>query len=373
VFIRRLSLHNFRNYESQNLSFSEGLNILYGDNAQGKTNVLEAIYLGCTGRSFRTRDEREMIRMDSPYYRILCESGEKSRSISVQITALNGKKKEIRMNGQPIRSYSELIGKVHIVTFTPEDLKLVKEGPQERRRFLDRELSLISSSYNYHFNQYQKALKHRNHLLKEKRMSSDLDAQLDPWDQQLSQHGCQIILKRSSFVKEIMNYAGQIHSKISSDSEKLKIIYQMNPKNMNLSNYDTMVKELYHMFKDNARTDALRGMTTAGPHRDDLFFEINDKSVQDFGSQGQVRSTALSLKLSEVEVIRNIMDLKPVVLLDDVLSELDVKRQNSLLKALGELQVFMTVTDLEGLETSLIQRASLYEVRNGTVEYQGIV
>lgn len=366
MVIKRLRIQNFRNYQDLDCSFAPGLNLIIGENAQGKTNVLEAIYSACTGRSFRTRDDKDMIQFQKDYARIHLELEEITQQTVLDLTLLKNSAKEIRINRLPIQTYGELIGKALVIVFSPDDLRLVKEGPQERRKYLDREISLISPAYYHSLVRYHKVLKQRNKLLKVLQFSSSQRETLHSWDEQLCLAGADIIRRRLEFIRQISEISHDMHFDISIGKEKLSVHYLSHVEVSEEAGCDTIASSMKEKLQAHLDTDIHRGTTSVGPHRDDFILKVNDLVLRDYGSQGQHRSAALAMKLSGIEVIRRETGKYPVVLLDDVMSELDPGRQNALLKSLSNTQIIMTSTDTANLDDHMIRLAHKYHVKQGT-------
>ena len=341
MLIRSITLANFRNYEKLNISPCGGVNVFLGNNAQGKTNLLEAIYFCATGRSRRT-----------PYDRNLIRFGEKEARVCVKVTDENGKsedkidvflrkngKKSIAVNGMAIKRLGELFGVLYVVSFSPEDLDIVKDGPLARRRFIDLELCQLSPVYYYDLKQYHRILLQRNNLLKEisKDSRGALMDSLSVWDEQLVAFGCAIMAKRAEFLTRLGGYASKIHADITGGAEELTVSYKP----------DVSPERFMDKLISNRKRDIYQGQTGAGIHKDDIGFEINSIDARLFGSQGQQRTAALSAKLSEIEMIVSEKHEKPVLLLDDVFSELDTSRQEFLLDAAADCQTMITATGAE--------------------------
>lgn len=356
MLIKELELNRFRNYESQRLEFDEGINIIYGDNGEGKTNIIEAIYLMSLGRSFRTSKDKEMINLnaDTSYIKALVESSSRKFKIEYRLNRVT--KKAIKINGVPIEKLTELLGIVNVVIFSPEDLKLVKEGPKERRAFIDREISQIRPKYYQLLNSYHKNLIQRNNLLKEFNIDKVL---LDVYDYNLSEIGYQIIKYREEFLEEIAKIAYENHYKISSEKEELKIGYE---KNILVGTQE----EYYNILKENQTKDIYKKTTSFGIHKDDIDIKINGIDLRSYGSQGQKRSAAISLKLSEIELIYKLKGEYPIVLLDDIFSELDPMRQNMLLDTFKKTQTFVTAA--EDVNVNIDVSSTKYRVNQKSVQ-----
>ena len=335
MLIKKLELNRFRNYESQILEFDDGINIIYGNNGEGKTNIVEAIYLMSLGRSFRTSRDKEMINLnaETSYIKSLVESS--GREFKIEYRIDKTAKKAIKINSLPIEKLTELLGIVNVVIFSPEDLKLVKEGPKERRAFIDREISQIRPKYYQLLHSYHKNLIQRNNLLKDFDIDKIL---LDVYDSNLSEIGYKIIEYREEFLREIAEIASDNHYKISSGKENLEINYE---KNISVKSKE----DYYSIMKDIQNKDILKKTTSFGIHKDDIDIKINGIDLRSYGSQGQKRSAAISLKLSEIELIYRLKGEYPIVLLDDIFSELDPMRQNMLLDTFKKTQTFVTAAE----------------------------
>lgn len=357
MIIKSLELSSFRNYDNLNISFDKGVNILYGDNAQGKTNVLEAIYLSATTKSHRGSKDREIIQFEQEesHIRSFIERNDMEYRIDMHLRKY--KTKGIAINGQKIKKAAELIGLLHVVFFSPEDLSIIKDGPAERRRFIDMELCQLDKSYLYHLNQYNKVLNNRNALLKEIIFNPSLKETLDIWDEQLLLYGRKIIERRALFVEELNAIIHDIHYKLSGGREELYIAYEP----------DTPSDFLMQKIHNNRERDLKLTQTTCGPHKDDCVFQIGDCDIRKYGSQGQQRTAALSLKLSEIELVKRVTKDTPVLLLDDVLSELDSNRQNHLLNSIGDIQTIITCTGLDDFINNRFEINKIFKVTAGAV------
>lgn len=358
--IKSLRVKDFRNYDYLELEFDEETNIFYGDNAQGKTNILEAIYMAGTSKSHRGTKDKEVIQFDkdSAHIEACIEKNGIDYQIDMHLKKMGSK--GIAINRIPIKKVSELFGIVHVVFFSPEDLNIIKNGPGERRRFIDFELSQLDKMYLSDLISYNKIINQRNHLLKEISFHSNskLIDTLDIWDEQLILYGNKIIDRRKKFIGEINKKVSLIHKKLTGNKEELSIIYE--PSNGNFS--------LEQMMKKNRERDLQYKNTSAGPHRDDISFKIGNVDIRKFGSQGQQRTTALSLKLSEIELVREKINDTPVLLLDDVLSELDKHRQNYLLESIHDIQTMITCTGVEDFVNDRFKVNKIFHVHNGQVE-----
>ena len=358
MIIKSLELENFRNYDSLEMSFDSGVNILYGDNAQGKTNVLEAIYVSAMTKSHKGAKDREIINFDKDEAHIRTYLLKEDLEYKVDMHLRNNKSKGIAINGQKIKKAAELVGLLNVVFFSPEDLSIIKSGPAERRRFIDMELCQLDKFYLYNLNKYNKIVNQRNKLLKDFYNNSDLYETIVIWDSQLLSYGKQIIERRSQFISQLNEIIFDIHKKLSGDKEELVIVYEPEVE------ADQFEKKL----EANRDRDIRLKMTSVGPHRDDFSFFINGIDIRKYGSQGQQRTAALSLKLAEIEIVKRVVKDNPVLLLDDVLSEFDSSRQNHLLNSIGDIQTIITCTGLDDFINNRFEINKIFKVTNGIVE-----
>ncbi len=357
MIIKSIDLNNFRNYGLQSIEFDPHINILYGDNAQGKTNVLEAIYVNGTTKSHRSSKDFEMISFDSDEAHLKSVVSKNDIDYRIDMHLKKNRSKGIAINGVPIRKALDLYGIVNMVFFSPEDLGIIKNGPSQRRRFLDMELCQLDKVYANNLLNYNKALDQRNRLLKEIPYNKDLEDTVDIWNMQLATYGDEIIKRRDEFVDRINSVIRSIHLKLSGDKEELSVKYEPSTEGDNL----------YRELTDNMTKDIRNKMTSVGPHRDDISFNINDVDIRKYGSQGQQRTTALSLKLAEIEIVKIILGDTPILLLDDVLSELDAKRQNCLLDSIHDIQTIITCTGLDEFINNRFGVNRIFKVSNGKV------
>lgn len=358
MIIKSIELQNFRNYEDLNISFDEGTNIFYGDNAQGKTNILEAAYLSGTTKSHKCSKDKEMIRFGEQESHIRTVVVKKDKEYQIDMHLKNNRSKGIAINKVPIKKASELFGILNMVFFSPEDLNIIKNGPAERRRFLDSELCQLDKIYLSDLTTYNKILNQRNKLLKDMVYRPDLKDTLSVWDMQLVETGRKIIRRRKQFVDELNEIVHDIHYRISGEKEDLLLQYEPSIEDIFFEDELSRVKE----------RDMRQCMTSVGPHRDDLLFSIGEVDIRKFGSQGQQRTSALSLKLSEIELVKRSIHDTPVLLLDDVLSELDSNRQNYLLNSIHDTQTLITCTGLDEFVKNRFQINKIFKVVQGTVE-----
>ena len=363
MIIQSIELNNFRNYENLQISFDEGTNILFGDNAQGKTNILEAAYLSGTTKSHKGSKDKEMIRFGTNEAHLRTMVLKKGKQYQIDMHLKNNRSKGIAVNKIPMKKASELFGILNIVFFSPEDLNIIKNGPSERRHFLDSELCQLDKIYLSDLSNYNKILNQRNKLLKDMVYRPELSDTLPVWDMQLIDTGKKIIRRREQFVKELNEIVHEIHYRISGGKEELFLSYEPSV------SADMMEQEIERV----RQRDLKICQTSVGPHRDDLLFSIADVDIRKFGSQGQQRTSALSLKLSEIELVRKSIHDTPVLLLDDVLSELDSSRQNYLLNSICDTQTIITCTGLDEFIRNRFEINKVFEVISGQVFEKGQV
>lgn len=357
--VNSLKLKNFRNYDFLNVEFDGSTNIFYGNNAQGKTNILEAVYLSGTTKSHRGSKDRDMIRFgeDESHIEIVVEKNGISYQIDMHLK--KNSPKGIAINKMPIRKASELFGIVNLVFFSPEDLNIIKNGPAERRRFIDLELSQLDKVYLNNLSNYNRIVNQRNRLLKELSFGGkkELSDTLEIWEMQMVQYGERLIARRKEFVTQINEIIAKIHQKLTGGKEGLQIIYEP-------STGDLPFEQALKRYRDR---DLRMKSTTVGPHRDDIGFLTGDMDIRRYGSQGQQRTAALSLKLSEIELVRLATHDTPILLLDDVLSELDKHRQNYLLDSIHDIQTLITCTGVEDFVNHRFSINKVFHVQNGQV------
>lgn len=364
MIIKSLELSDFRNYESLCIHFDRGVNILFGDNAQGKTNILEAIYVSATTKSHKSSKDKDIINFEKEeaHIRTYLEKDEIETRVDMHLR--KSKTKGIAIDGVKIKKAAELLGLLNVVFFSPEDLSIIKNGPAERRRFIDMELCQLDNFYLYNLNNYNKIVNQRNKLLRDLYYNPTLKDTLTIWDSQLLSYGSKIIERRIQFIEQINGIIKEIHSNLSGGKETLRIEYEPN------ITIDAYEKELTY----SQDKDIKLKQTTVGPHRDDISFmvkkagEEKEIDIRKYGSQGQQRTAALSLKLSEIELVRKVTKDTPVLLLDDVLSELDSNRQNYLLNSIGDIQTIITCTGLDEFVNHRFEINKVFKVTNGVVE-----
>lgn len=368
MYIEQLKLSHYRNYEHISLNFSPTINVFIGENAQGKTNIMESIYVLAMAKSHRTSNDKELIHWDADYGKIEGVVQKKYGSLPIELV-VSKKGKKGKINHLEQTKLSNYIGQMNVVMFAPEDLNVVKGSPQVRRRFIDMEIGQISSVYLYDLLNFQKVLKQRNHLLKMNQGKSCInDVMFEVYTEQYIQTAIKIIQKRFYFMELLQQWAEPIHTSISRGLEKLVVTYKPVSGMKADWSIEQMTNYLEQKLHEVKNRELERGVTLIGPHRDDLQFLVNDYDVQTFGSQGQQRTTALSLKLAEIELIKQETKEVPILLLDDVLSELDDYRQTHLLNTIqGEVQTFVTTTSVEGIQHETIQQAEMFHVKQGTI------
>jgi len=368
MHIEALTLKNFRNYKEWTISFDDKINVIIGENAQGKTNLMEAIYCLSFTKSHRTSKEKELIMWDKEYAKIEGRVTRRNQSIPLEII-ISTKGKKAKLNRLEQKRLSDYIGAINVVMFAPEDLTLVKGSPQIRRRFIDMELGQIQPTYIYHLGKYQNILKQRNQLLKQLQRREVSDRiMLEVLTDQLVEHATKILSKRFVFLDLLRKWAAPIHYGISRELEELNIKYNATIEVSEEANEEIIDTIYRKKFSEIQEKEIERGTTLIGPHRDDLLFFVNGKNVQMFGSQGQQRTTALSVKLAEIELIYKEVGEYPILLLDDVLSELDDFRQSHLLNTIqGKVQTFVSTTSVDGIHHETLQKAELFHVTNGEV------
>ena len=358
MIIKSLELMNFRNYDFLDLKFSEGTNILYGDNAQGKTNVLEAIYLSATTKSHKGSKDRDIVNFNAEEAHIRTYLEKEGIEYKVDMHLRKSKSKGIAVDGQKLKKAADLLGLLNVVFFSPEDLSIIKNGPAERRRFVDMELCQLDNFYLYNLNHYNKIVNQRNKLLKDMYFNPQLRDTLNIWDSQLVSFGSKIIERRRIFIDQLNEIIYEIHKKLSGDKEELVIKYEP----------DVEIENFENAMRASQEKDMKLKQTCVGPHRDDFSFMVGDIDIRKFGSQGQQRTAALSLKLSEIELVKKITKDTPVLLLDDVLSELDSNRQNYLLNSIGDIQTIITCTGLDEFVNNRFEIDKVFRVVEGTIQ-----
>jgi DNA replication and repair protein RecF len=369
MYFEKLALTNYRNYEELFVEFENKVNVILGENAQGKTNVMESIYVLAMAKSHRTSNDKELIRWDQEYAKIEGRVQKQHSSLPLQLI-ISKKGKKAKCNHIEQQKLSQYVGNMNVVMFAPEDLNLVKGSPQVRRRFIDMEIGQVSPIYLHEISQYQKILQQRNHYLKMLQIKKQTDqTMLEILTEQFISMAVKIITKRFEFVRLLQNWAKPIHQGISRGLETLEITYKPSVEVLEEQDLSKMITGFEEKFSKVRTREIERGTTLFGPHRDDLTFTVNGRDVQTFGSQGQQRTTALSVKLAEIELIYAEIGEYPILLLDDVLSELDDYRQSHLLNTIqGKVQTFVTTTSVEGIDHQTLREASTFIVEAGRIK-----
>lgn len=359
MFIKRLQMLNYRNYNALDIELCPNVNVFMGDNAQGKTNILEAIYYCAFAKSHRTSKDKELINWNGEHAFISVDVGRERLDKRIDISILKDGKKSIRINKIKIKKIGELFGNFNVVMFSPEDLRIIKDSPGVRRKFIDMELCQLNPKYYYNLVQYNKVLNERNILLRNRNTRSEM---LEIYDMQLVEFGYNIIRDRIKYIESLNKYAEKIHSDITSGKEKINFKYISTIKDL-----ENIKENFYTLLEKNRSKDCDRGITSIGPHRDDFFVYINDIDTKSYGSQGQQRTAVLTMKFSSLEIIKELTGEFPVLLLDDVLSELDFNRKKYILSTIGQIQTVITCTGIEDLYEYLDEKAKVFKVKNGEI------
>ena len=387
MYIEKLKLKKYRNYDEIEINFDKNINIIYGNNAEGKTNLLESIYMCSTSKSHKNSKENEIIKFNEKESHIkIFFKKENDKEITIDIQLNKDKKKGIAINKQKIEKLTEFLGIFNVIMFAPEDLNIIKEGPSVRRKFIDLEICQIDKIYVIALNNYNKTLNQRNALLKDINSvtltnKKDLIDMIDTYDEKLVEYGTEIILKRKQNIKKLANYIKDIHYKISDDKEELIIDYENDVwANVNVGanacgaqteekNIESQIKKIYlQKLKETRDLDIKNQYTLIGPHRDDISFKIGDKDIRKYGSQGQKKTAAVSLKLAELKIVKENINETPVLLLDDVFSELDETRQKLLVNNLSGVQTIITCTGIKKNIFDLLNPDKIFQVKNGTIK-----
>lgn len=369
MFLKRLKLNNFTNYSELIYEADTYLNLIVGHNAQGKTNLLDAIYYLSNGSSYRYNKDQQLIKWDADFFTINAITQNKYNLNKFTISYTNNKK-VITVNESKLAKVSDLLGVFTVVFFSPDDLYIVKGNPSLRRKYLDSELCQVSPKYYYYLQQYRKSLLQRNRLLKEIRLNKASKNSLDIWNMQIVKYGAWLIIRRLEMLEKIKPLARLTHRKLADGLEELEIIYKssLNTK-INQNNLEDLENCFLSQLEVSLDEDIARGFTTRGPHRDDFEVRVNGYNLKEYGSQGQQRTAALSLKISEVEFMYGETGEYPVLLLDDVLSELDKRRRDQLLKLVSDrIQTFITCTDVNFLNKNILEKASINQVSKGSIK-----
>jgi len=353
MWISKIKINNFRNYNLQEINLEKNINVFYGENAQGKTNIIESIFLCSMGRSFRTNKDKEMIKLNSENAIIEIEYQKTDRDGKIKIEL--GNRKNVYINGIKIKKLSELLGNINVVIFTPDDINILKGGPQNRRKFLDIMISQLKPNYMHNLNLYLKTLEQRNNYLRQIREENKDENLLEIWDEKLAEYAVTISKYRNEYMEKIQEKIKKIHNEITDDKEEIEIEY--------ITECDNK-ENFLNLLKSRRKLDIIKGFTTKGVHRDDFVIYINKKRLDIYGSQGQHRTAILSLKLSELNIIEEEIGEYPILLLDDFMSELDQKRRNHFLEKIDNTQVIITCTDKIDIENKNIL---IYNVKDGNV------
>ena len=358
MIVDSLELKNFRNYERTLFSFDPGTNILYGDNAQGKTNVLEALQVCSTTKSQRGSHDSEMIRFgeEEAHIRLLFRKHGIAHKIDIHLRK-NGKK-GAAVDGVPIRRAADLLGQVHLVSFFPEDLRIIKNSPRDRRRFLDSQLCQLDKVYTTRLTEDNKIVVQRNALLKDARFADAIDPTLDVWDEQMVLYGSHLIRQREMFLQQLNELVKNIHAELTGGKEQIELCYEP----------DVQADRFAEELRKNREKEKKWKVSSSGPHRDDFQVKVNGIDIRHFGSQGQQRSAALSLKLSEIQLVKDRIKDTPILLLDDVLSELDNNRQKMLLQGIENVQTFLTCTGMDGLIEHQFPMNKVFHIVDGNFD-----
>lgn len=368
MFVKTLQLEQYRNIEQLSLSTDASVNILIGPNAQGKTNILESLFVLALTKSHRTHKDKELIRFEQQHARLSAEINKKYGDVKLEMS-ISPQGKTAKLNGLEQKKLSGFVGSLNVVMFAPEDLEIVKGSPSIRRRFMDMEIGQVHPSYLHHLSQYQRIIAQKNTFFKKASASGDsASVMLDVWNEQLAACGVKIMKNRQNFISKLQKWADSIHASITSGKEEIQIYYKPSFDAEDFQDETVLFNQFMIKLSQVKEQELRRGVCLIGPHRDDLSFSINGKDVYAYGSQGQQRTTALSLKLAELELIREEVGEYPILLLDDVLSELDRSRQTHLIETFqGKVQTFITTTGIESIESASIHKAKLFHVAQGEV------
>ena len=364
--IDNVSFQGFRNLETQQIDLAPTLNVFCGDNAQGKTNLIESIYLCSLGRSPRTDNDKELVNWSCDNAVVRCNFSRKFGQLNVEVNLSKNKSKKLLLNGNLLPKVSQLLGNLNTVYFSPQEIKIVNQSPADRRHFLDVDLCQLDKNYFFALSRFKKALTQRNNLLKSE--SENLQDEVGVWDEQIAQEGATLILKRKEFCQQLKPFAQAVQSKISQGEELLNLHYLCCVEGDSHEQIATAYKK---MLKDNFQSDVERGYTQNGCQRDDILLFVNGKDVKKYGSQGQQRTAALALKIAETQLFEQRTGESPILLLDDVLSELDSKRQKALLEFSNQLQIVLTACFLN--KESLPKSTKIFKVEKGNVTIQEIL
>lgn len=356
--VERIELHNFRNFENLELSFDSSRNVLIGENAQGKTNLIEAIYICAFARSFRTQNSSDLIRIGETRASVSLDLISDDFAKNITIILDRSGKKMIKKDGKVVKRTADLLNNLVVMVFSPEDLRIIKDSPEKRRNFVNKELSQIRPRYYECIRMYRDALHQKNSMLKDAYRNNNLNEDmLDIYDLQLAKYGAEIVKYRKNFIHLLSERANEVQKSITGGKEELQIKYLCSMSEENA--YDELISR-----RDR---DIYSGHSSIGPQRDDLEFYINGKNARKYGSQGQQRTVALALKLAEIGIARDVIGENPVLLLDDVLSELDEERQTYLFRQIEDVQLFITTTDSHSGVLQKMMKGNVYTIQSGTV------
>lgn len=359
MYIKSLQLINYRNYEQFQIALGQHVNVFMGDNAQGKTNILEAMYYCGFAKSHRTTKDKDLISWDKEKAFVSLSIGKERLDKKIDITILKDGKKAIKINSIKINKIGELVGTFNVVMFSPEDLRIVKESPGFRRKFLDMELCQLNKKYYYNLVQYNKVLAERNTIIKNKNLDLSM---LDVYDSQLSQFGEYIIKARLKYIDKLNEHGKKVHEDITSGKEQIEFKYISTVKNL-----DSIGNSMMSLLEQNRKRDVEKRITSIGPHRDDFNIFINSIDAKSFGSQGQQRTAVLTMKFASLRIIKDLTGEYPVLLLDDVLSELDFNRKRYILSSIQNIQTVITCTGIEDLTNYLDDNSKVFKVREGFI------
>lgn len=377
MFLRRIELYQFRNYHELQLDLTKSLNVFVGENAQGKTNLLEAIYLLALGRSYRTTSDEDLIGWGADFARVRGEVEREAAGARIEILLRRQAAKEIKVAGEILRRHSDLLGTLTAVVFSPDDLQLVKGSPALRRRFLDIEIAQVSPAYRHYFTRYQRVLRQRNNLLKAVSGGYASRDALQVWDEQLIDNGARIVAKRAETVRRLSVWSQEMQARISGGKEELTLAYrpffagEEEPPSDEWEDPMAVAQRFRETLERVRRDEVIRGTTLAGPQRDDIAFLVGEVDLRYFGSQGQQRTAVLSTKLAELEFIRDETGEYPILLLDDVMSELDdTRRERFLATVSGRINTFITTTNIRSFTGEILKESAIYRIRAGTLSFE---
>ncbi len=356
MIIKKIYLENFRNYKSQWINLDNNINVFYGNNAQGKTNILEALYYSALGRSFRTYKDNELIMLGKDLSKIKIVYEKAKRESEIEIILKKAEKKAIKLNGIKLNKSSELIGNLNIVIFSPDDIIILKQAPALRRKFLDILISQLKPNYVHILSEYNKVLEQRNAMLKSKKTDT-----IEIWDEQLANLALKIYNYRKLYIDKLQEKLDKIHGVVTNGKETIKIVYKTK---------FTTKEDFLKLLSKNFSIDLIKGYTSVGPHREDFEIYINNNLLNIYGSQGQHRTSILSLKIAELEIIKDEVGENPILLLDDVTSELDLERISLIFNEIKDYQVLITCTDIGIImnHEHLTNNLKLYKINNGILE-----